>query len=155
MNTLNRRFRQFYLRLVAVFFVALSLPAATRDATGDFTVYCDGAGLFLSNVAGAPANRLVLFSRMNSPPGTMGNHYIGQGKWSYVSVLPKGCLPKGNCEGLGQGKVWIDDWNTEGTFNPVPERISGKYEVDLDAKHLAGRFVAKLNGRKYGSRLCE
>lgn len=133
----------------------MSLSASTTDASGDFTVYCDGVGLFLSNVAGAPGNKLVLFSRMDFPPGTMGDHYIGQGKWSYVSVLPKGCLPQGECESIGQGKVWIDDWNTEGTLNPVPKRISAKYEVDLDGKSLAGRFVAKDNFRKYGSRLCE
>ena len=138
-----------------MFFVALSLSASSRDATGDFTVYCDGAGLFLSNVASAPGSKLVLFSRMSFPPGTMGDYYIGQGKWSYVKVLPKGCLPEGKCESIGQGKLWIDDWNTEGTLNPVPKRISGKYEVDLDGKHLVGNFVAKENYRKYGTRLCE
>jgi hypothetical protein len=152
MDNFNRR-RNFCLGLSAVFFAVFSLSASAIDATGDFEVYCDGVGLFLSNTADAPG-KLVLVSRVDFPPGTMGDRYIGQGKWSDVVVLPDGCVPDGKCKGIAKGKVWIDVWDTEDALKPVPKRISGKYEIDLNGNHLAGRFVARERSRKDPLRLC-
>jgi hypothetical protein len=152
MDNFNRR-RYLCLGLAALFFAVFSLSASATDASGRFEVYCDGVGLFLSHIADGP-RKLVLFSRMGFPPGTMGSHYIGQGRWSDAFVLPNGCVPDGKCETIAKGKVWIDPWDTENELKPVPKRITGKYEIDLNGHHLEGRFSATEHTRKYPLRLC-
>jgi len=153
MNTFNRR-RYLCVSLSALFLAVFPSSASAPDATGRFEVYCDGVGLFLSNIADAPG-KLVLFLSMGFPPGTMGNHYIGQGKWSYAIVLPDGCVPDGKCKSIAKGRVWIDAWDTEDATKPVPKRISGKYEIDLNGHHLEGHFVAREHSRKNPIRICE
>ena len=119
-------------------------------ATGQFEVYCDGIGIFLTKIDGAPApRRLVLFSYMSFPPGTIGGRYIGQGKWCYAYVLPNGCVPDDECESIAHGKVWIDAWDTSDAGDVPLKRISGKYEVDLNDKHLQGSFVVKEHSGKH------
>lgn len=119
---------------------------------GHFEVYCDWVGIFLTKIDGAPApGRLVLFSYLGFPPGTAGGRYLGQGRWSEVFVYRDGCLPDGKCESIAHGKVWIDAPDTE---DMQPKRISGSYEIDLNAKHFEGRFVAKRHSSKRPTRLC-
>jgi len=133
-----------------VLFVA-PLPASVPAATGDFEVYCDGVGIFLAKIDGAPASRkLVLFSYVDFPPGTMGDRYFGQGKWSDIAVLPDGCVPDGKCESVAHGRVWIDG----DVQDTPPKHISGKYEIKLNGKLLEGTFTAKRHNRKRPLRLC-
>jgi hypothetical protein len=81
----------------------------TFPASGQFEVYCDGVGIFLAKLDGAPApGKLVLFSRIGFPPGTMGGRYFGQGQWSDIYVFRHGCVPNGKCDSIADGKVWID-----------------------------------------------
>jgi hypothetical protein len=40
------------------------------------------------------------------------------------------------------------------TGDREPKRISGKYEIDLNGKHLEGAFVAKRHVSKHPLRLC-
>lgn len=130
------------------------LVASVSTATGDFEVYCDGVGIFLAKIDGMPAPRkLVLFSRIGFPPGTMGG-YFGQGKWSDVYVLRNGCVPDGKCESIADGKVWIDASETSDAGHIPPKRISGKYEINLNGKHLEGHFIAKRHVSKHPLRLC-
>jgi hypothetical protein len=144
-----------FLSLIALFLPALLVPASVVSATGHFEVYCDGVGIFLANIDGAPAPRkLVLLSIMGFPPGTIGGRYFGQGKWSNVYVYRDGCVPDGKCESIARGKIWIDDSDTSETGNTETKRISGKYEIDLNGKHLEGPFVAKRHDRKHALRLC-
>jgi hypothetical protein len=118
-------------------------------------VYCDGVGIFLAKIDGAPApQKLVLFSYVDFPPGTIGGRYFGQGKWSDVYVYRDGCVPDGKCESIARGKVWIDDWDTSETGGMPPKRISGKYEIDLSGKQLKGSFVARERSSKHTRRLC-
>ena len=127
-------------------------PAAP---TARFEVYCDGLGIFLSNVDGAPApGKLVLFSYVDFPPGTVGGRYLRQGQWSDLIVYGGGCVPDGKCESIAHGKVWIDDWNTSNTAEPHPKHISGKYEIDISGKQLKGSFVADERTRRITRRLC-
>ena len=144
-----------FLSLIVLFLPALLVPASVATATGHFEMYCDGVGIFLDNIDGAPATRkLVLFSGMGFPPGTMGGRYFGQGKWSNVYVYRDGCVPDGKCENIAQGRIWIDDSDTSETGDTKAKRISGKYEIDLNGKHLEGLFVAKRHDRKHPLRLC-
>jgi hypothetical protein len=53
-----------FLSFIMLFVPALLLPASVATATGHFEVYCDGVGIFLARIDGAPApGKLVLFSR--------------------------------------------------------------------------------------------
>jgi len=147
---------KIYLSLIAFFLQVLGLPAFASDAVGRFEVYCDGVGIFLANIEGAPApGKLVLFSYVSFPPGTIGGRYFGQGRWSDAFVHRDGCVPDGRCESIAHGKVWIDAWDTTTAADaPPPKRISGKYEIDLNGKHLEGRFVAKEHHRRHPLRVC-
>lgn len=115
-------------------------------------MYCDGVGIFLSKIDGAPVpGKLISFSYLGFPPGSFGGRYLGQGQWSEVVVYRDGCVPDGKCESIAHGKVWIDSWDTP---EMPPKRISGKYEIDLNGKMLQGVFVAKERFRKKPIRLC-
>ena len=138
-----------FLGLIVLFIPPLMALASVPTATGHFEEYCDGVGIFLANVDGAPASgKLVFFSYMGFPGGTFGGQYIGQGKWSDVSVFPDGCFPDGKCQSIAHGRVWIDALD-----NP-PKHISGKYEIKLDGKLVEGTFLAKRRDRKHTLRLC-
>ena len=137
------------LALIVLFVPPLLSPASVPTATGYFEEYCDGVGIFLAKVAGAPASgKLVFFSYMGFPGGTFGGKYIGQGKWSDVSVFAGGCFPDGNCQSIAHGKVWIDALDTP------PKHISGKYEITLNGKLVEGTFLAKRHDRKHPLRIC-
>jgi len=137
------------LGLIALSVPPLLTPASVPRATGHFEVYCDGVGIFLAKVDGAPTSgKLVLFSYMGFPSGTFGGEYIGQGKWSAVSVIDDGCVPDGKCPNIADGRVWIDALDTP------PKHISGKYEIKLNGKLLEGTFLAKRRDRKHPLRLC-
>src|SRR4051812_40625311 len=80
-----------FLSLIVLFVPPLLTPASVPRATGHFEEYCDGVGIFLAKLGGAPASgKLVFFSYMGFPGGTFGGEYIGQGKWSDVSVFADG-----------------------------------------------------------------
>jgi len=144
------------LCLIALFLLALPLSSFAANATGHFEVYCDGVGIFLAKIDGAPAPaKLVLFSYISFPPGTIGGRYLRQGKWSNASVYRNGCVPDGKCESIADAIVLIDAWDTpDYSREPPPKRISGKYEIDLKGKHLEGGFVVKEHHRKHPLRLC-
>lgn len=88
---------------------------------------------------------------MSFPPGTIGGRYFGQEKWSDIYVLRDGCVPAGNCESVADGRVWIDATDEQDT---QPKHISGKYEINLNGKHLEGTFLAKRHDRRRPLRLC-
>jgi hypothetical protein len=138
-----------FLGLIVLLSPPLLTPASVPRATGHFEEYCDGVGIFLSKVDGAPASgKLVFFSYMGFPGGTFGGEYIGQGKWSDVSVFADGCVPDGKCQSIAHGRVWIDAPDTP------PKHISGKYEIKLNGKLVEGAFLAKRRNRKHPLRLC-
>jgi hypothetical protein len=138
-----------FLGLIVSIVPPLLRPASVPKATGNFEEYCDGVGIFLAKVDFAPASgKLVFFSYMGSPGGTFGGEYIGQGKWSDVSVFADGCVPDGKCKSIAHGRVWIDALETP------PKHISGKYEIKLSDKIVEGTFVAKRRDRKHPLRLC-
>jgi len=138
------------LSLVTLF--APSLLSQASAATGHFEVYCDGVGIFLTKIDGAPASgKLVLFSLMSFPPGTMGGRYFGQGKWSDIYVLRDGCVPDGKCASIADGRVWIGPPDPQ---DARPKHISGKYEINLNGNILKGNFVARRRRRKSSLRLC-
>lgn len=147
MNNLSRTcFKLAFLSVIVLFLSPLPTLASARTATGHFEVYCDSVGLFLAKIEGAPPSRkLLLFSRLEN---TFGGKYVGQGKWSYVSVFPDGCVPSDKCESIADGRVWIDVLDTP------PKHISGKYEIKLNGKLLEGTFLAKRRIRKPPLRLC-
>lgn len=130
-----------------------SAPAAsTSSATGHFEVYCDGFGIFLAGIDGAPAPRkLVLFFHI----GTFGSNYFGQGTWSRVFVFPDGCVPDGKCQNIADAKVWIDPLDTQDTADAGPKRLSGKYQINLNGTRLEGAFVVKRHDRRRPLRICE
>ena len=91
--------------------------------------------------------KLVLFSRVSFPPGTFGG-YIGQGQWLTTYVLPPGCVDTRNCKVIAHGRIWIDPWDDEqGKRDAPPERITGKYEIDLNGKHFKGHFAVQEKRR--------
>ncbi|MGA2964204.1 MAG: hypothetical protein ABSD96_21285 [Candidatus Korobacteraceae bacterium] len=140
-----------FLDLV-ILYQPLPTLASAPSATGHFEVYCDGVGLFLAKIDGAPASgKLVFFSYMGFPGGTFGGKFVGQGKWSDVYVYRDGCVPDGKCENIADGKVWIDTTDEQ---DKQLKRISGKSEINLNGKHLEGTFLAKRHDRRRPLRLC-
>jgi len=124
-NASKRILGHIFLSLVALFLPALLLSAS--PPTSHFEVYCDGVGIFLAKIDGAPAlGKLVLFSHMSFPPGTIGGRDFGQGKWSDVFVYRVGCVPDGKCEHIALGKVWIDAWDTSDTADASPQISSAR-----------------------------
>jgi hypothetical protein len=153
MDALKRPRRNICLSLTALLLPPLVLPAFAANATGHFEVYCDAVGIFLAKIDGAPApGKLVLFSYLGFPPGTMGGNYLGQGRWSDVSAFPNECFPK--CESVAHGKIWIDAWEIPDAGHGPPKGISGRYEIDFKSKRVVGRFVAKQRHRKHLLRVC-
>jgi hypothetical protein len=137
------------LGLITLFARPVLPLEAASTATGHFEVYCDGVGIFLAKIDGAPApGKLVLFYRVDFPPGTIGGSYIGQEKWSNIYVHRDGCVPDGKCESIADGRVWIDALDT-----PL-KHISGKYEIKLNGNLLEGTFLAKMRIRKHPLRAC-
>jgi hypothetical protein len=144
-----------FLSLFLLLLPVLPVPASVPTATGHFEVYCDGVGIFLAKIDGTPApGKLVFFSRMGFPPGTIGGRYFGQGKWSDVYVFRDGCVPDGKCDSIADGKVWIDASDMPDNGDTPPKRISGKYEIDLNGRHLEGAFVANRHVSKHPLRIC-
>jgi hypothetical protein len=138
--------KAYFFLLIVVFLPRLPALAAARTATGHFEIYCDGVGVFLEKIDGAPASgKLVLFSRLSD---TLRGEYVGQGKWSDVYVFRDGCLPDGKCESIADGRVWIDALGTS------PKHISGKYAIKFNGKLLEGTFNAKRHNRKPPLRIC-
>ena len=138
-----------FLSLIVLLAPPLLTPASIPRASGHFEEYCDGVGIFLAKVDGAPdSEKLVFFSYMSFPGGTFGGEYIGQGKWSDVSVFADGCVPGGKCQSIAHGRVWIDALDTP------PKHISGEYEIKLNGKLIEGTFLAKRHNRKHPPRLC-
>ena len=128
--------------------------APVRDATGHYEIYCDGVGFFLGDIEGAPAPRkLLLFSYLGFPGGTFAGRYIGEGKWSNVTVYRDGCLPDGKCEEIAKGKIWVDEWD-KAASDRAPKHISGKYEIELNGEHLEGKFAANQHTSKHPVRIC-
>jgi len=74
--------------------------------------------------------------------------------WSDVYVFRDGCVPDGKCDSIADGKLWVDASDMPDTGDKPSKRISGKYEIDLNGKHLEGRFVAKRHVSKHPLRLC-
>ena len=141
-----------FLSVIVLFAPPLLPIASGATATGHFEMYCDGVGIFLAKIDGAPVpGKLVLFSRMDFPPGTFGGRSFGQGKWSVIYVLRDGCVPDGKCESIADGRVLIDGFETQDT---APKHISGKYDINLNGKLLEGNFVARRHDRKHALRLC-
>ncbi len=137
------------LGLIVLLAPPLLTPASIPRASGHFEEYCDGVGIFLAKVDGGPASaKLVFFSYMGFPGGTFRGEYIGQGKWSDVSVFPDGCVPDGRCQSIAHGRVWIEALDTP------PRHISGKYEIELNGKLIEGVFLAKRHNRRHPPRLC-
>ena len=140
---------RIFLALIALCVPPLLAPASVPTATGHFEEYCDGIGIFLAKVAHAPGSgKLVFFSYIGFPGGTFSGEYIGQGKWSDVSVFADGCFPDGKCQSIAHGRVWIDALDTP------PKHISGKYEINLNGQVLEGTFLAQRRNRKFPLRIC-
>lgn len=142
-------------RIVAfLLFLSFALPSAFA-AEGRFDVYCDGVGISLEKIQGLPASRkLVLFSYLGFPAGTMGGAYLGEGRWSDVEVYSDGCVPDGKCGVIAHGRVWIEDSNAPQTKHGAPRKISGRYVIELNGKSVAGTFIAKYRRGRRIVRIC-
>jgi hypothetical protein len=141
-----------FLGSIMLFVPPLLSPSSLATSTGHFEVYCDGVGIFLAKIDGAPASgKLVLFSRVGFPPGPIGGRYFGQGKWSDIAVLRDECVSDGKCESIADGKVWIDTTDKQ---DMQPKHISGKYKINLNGMHLEGTFLAKRHVRRGPLRSC-
>jgi hypothetical protein len=138
----------FLLSLIVLFVSPFLTSASPATASGHFEVYCDGLGIFLAKIDGAPdSGKLVLFSQLGYALGIEG-HYVGQGKWTDIRVFRNGCIPDDKCKSIGDGRVWVE------ALDAPPKHISGKYEITLNGKRLSGAFVAKRHDRKRPIRLC-
>jgi hypothetical protein len=136
----------FSLSAVVLLLAALPTASSTPDASGRFEVYCDGVGFFLPKVDGAPApGKLFLFLYTSFP----GIPYVPKETWKDVDVYRNECFADTKCEALARGKIWLDD-----EAMPDAERVSGKYEIELNGQHLRGQFAAKRHQYKHPTRIC-
>jgi hypothetical protein len=133
--------------LIALLLHAVLSPLSAANATGRFERYCDGIWFFLNNVDGLPTStQLVVFLHMSGPPYGLPTP---EETWFDVYVSHKGCRADGSkCQPLSQGRLWLNKGASDG------KRISGKYELDLDGRHLQGQFVAKER-KQTSARICE
>src|SRR5580692_3971438 len=78
---------------ISMLFVPLPL-ASVATATGHFEVYCDGVGIFLAKIDGAPVTgKLVLFLPLSFPPGTLGGVFSNRGSGPIFIPLGVECVP--------------------------------------------------------------
>ena len=97
---------------------------------------------FFSKVDGLSSDqKLNLNLRQRLTWGT----YRPQEVWE--NVYAERCTSGQKCESASQARIWLEKGN------PNDKRVSGKYEVDFGALHLAGQFVAKY--RKDKNWICE
>ena len=124
------------------------LPGAlsTHGATGRFEVYCDSFGFFLANVDGGPAPKEFFLFLYGGFPFV---EYLPGGEWLDVAVYPKGCSANAKCDSVAHGKLWFD-----AEHRPGATRISGKYDIDLNGRHLKGQFLARRRQYKTPPRIC-
>ena len=131
--------------------VLLLLAAGTgqssEGATGRFEVYCDGVGLFVTKVEGAPAPRKLLLFMYTRFPGVP---YVTREEWNDVQVYRNGCAADGKCEVLAHGRIRLD---TE--ITPDGRQVAGKYEIDFTGQQLHGTFTAERQRYKHPPRICE
>jgi len=72
-----------FLGLIALFVPPLLTPASVPRATGHFEEYCDGIGIFLAKIDGAPASGKLVFFRT----------WVFRGAHSGASISDKGNGP--------------------------------------------------------------
>lgn len=137
----------WFCRAALLFFV-VSTATSAQDASGRFEVYCDGIGFFLARIDGAPApGKLLLFLYTGFPASP---YWTPKEEWKDVAVFRDGCAADGKCEVFARGDVWLDNEITrEG------KRVSGKYKIELNGRHLQGQFATKLHLYKDPPRICE
>lgn len=139
-------------RLTACVGSAVLLLLAARSgqsserATGRFEVYCDGVGLFLTKVDGAPAPRKLLLFMYTGFPGVP---YVARDEWKDVKVYRDGCTADGKCEVLARGRIRLDN-----EIAPDGHHVAGKYEIDLTGQQIRGTFTAERHRYKHPPRIC-
>jgi len=84
----------------------------------------------------------------------MGGTILGQGMWNEIFVLKDGCLPAGTCKSIGEGRIWIDHWETPESGSGPLKHISGRYDIELNGRRLQGFFGVKIHNRKKPLRIC-
>jgi len=119
---------------------------SSNGATGRFEMYCDGVGLFLTKVDGAPAPRKLLLFMYTGFPGVP---YVARDEWKDVKAYRNGCTADGKCEVLAHGRIWLDN-----EITPDGHRIAGKYEIDLAGQQIRGTFTAERRLYKHPPRIC-
>lgn len=138
------------LSAALLFIRVLPIASSTHNATGRFEVYCDGVGFFLANIDGAPAPGKLLLFLYTGFPGIV---YVPKETWKEVYVYRDGCIADGKCEVLAHGTIWLDNEDLS-PAEADAKHISGKYEIELNGRHLHGQFAAKVHDYKYPPRLC-
>lgn len=128
-----------------VFMLVVVSSASAQDAKGWFEENCDGATFHLTKIAGrSDDQRLELFFRTRVPFRS----YPTGSEWR--DVYAERCPASGKCEWV------VTAVNAKMQFQERTKRIvSGKYVVDLNGKHLEGRFRVKERFLKHPSRICE
>jgi len=119
---------------------------SSEGATGRFEVYCDGVGLFLTKVDGAPAPRKLLLFMYTGFPGVP---FVAREEWKDVNVYRNGCAADGKCEVLAHRRIRLDN-----EITPDGPHVAGKYEIDLTGRQLHGTFTAERHLYKHPLRIC-
>jgi hypothetical protein len=127
--------------------LAVANGHSSEGATGRFEVYCDGVGLSLAKVDGAPAPRKLLLFLYTGFPGVS---YVPKDEWKDVKVYRNGCAADGKCEVLAHGRIRLDN-----EITPDSRHVSGGYEIDFTGQHLHGTFTAERRRYKHPPRICE
>jgi hypothetical protein len=137
----------FYLSAAALLLGVFPTASSTQGATGTFEVYCDSFGFFLANIEATPAPKEFFLFLYRGFPGFV--DYLPEEEWLDVSVYPKGCSATTKCDEVARGKLLLD-----AVHKPDTTRISGKYDIDLNGRHLVGHFLAKRHQYKNPPRIC-
>ncbi len=142
------RISQLTVRLASVVLLLLAAVngQSSDGASGRFEVYCDGVGLFLTKVDGAPAPRKLLLFMYTGFPGVP---YVAREGWRDVKVYRNGCIAEGKCEVLAHGRVRLDN-----EITPDGHHIAGKYEIDFTGQQIRGTFTAERHLYKHPPRIC-
>lgn len=139
-----------FLSLIMLFVPPLLPLASVATARAHFEMYCDGVGIFLAKIDGAPApKKFVLFSPMSFPPDTFKGRSFGQGSGPPFMSFVMGASPTASARALPTAEYG----STSRTRKTRRQNFSGKYEINLNGKLLEGNFFARRHDRKHPLRL--
>jgi len=134
----GKRHKALCFLLTLLFLLHDTTSVASDKVThGWFEPHCDGASFYLSKVEGLSVKQMLILNLRQHLPW-----WDYQPDETWKDVYAEQCSPDQKCKEAAHARLWLDNVGAN------HKRISGKYEVDFQGKHLEGKFLLKYRKSK-------